>query len=132
MYKCWYETLDDNKIMGVFKNTRKEYEKVFEDGIIELDTYKGKLSFDINKVRLVSLIEINRKERYDECITKIDEFEGNSTFDELLEENNNNLESAIYNLKLILDRCLEESETTEQIEFYTSMLSKVNSINTIE
>lgn len=74
---------------------------------------------------------MNKLNIYNECINAMDKFEGTSVYDELLEGNYNNLDFAIYNLILILDRLIEESETEEEIKFYNEMANKMSPINPI-
>lgn len=70
---------------------------------------------------------MNKLLKYNEIINKIDMFEGNSHFNDILAENNNNLDYSIYNLELIINRIIEDlfNDEVEEKIFYTNILKEI-------
>lgn len=66
--------------------------------------------------------------KYNEVIKSLQEFEGNSYYNEILEECNNDIEDATHTLKLVLNRLIEEcyDDELENKKFYTEMLNKLD------
>ena len=75
---------------------------------------------------------MNKEKIYNECVNKLQEFEGhNSSFDQLLEDDaDNDLEYAIYILKLIMIRTINDlyEEEREELNFYSDILYRISEI----
>lgn len=69
-------------------------------------------------------------EIYNSIINKLNDFEGNSHYDDILLENNNDLEYSIYNLGLIINRIIKSlfDNEIEEKEFYIDILKELKSI----
>lgn len=73
---------------------------------------------------------MKKLEIYNSIINKLDNFEGNSHYSDVLLENNNNLEYSIYILELIIKRIIENlfNDEIEEKTFYTDILKKIKEI----
>lgn len=141
MNKYYFEILENEYTINVmdeligstatFEGSKKAYEKLMEYEVFELNTMIGDVFLHEEDIKLIGVYDMKKVKTYDNCINAIDKFEGTYCFDEILTECEYNLEEAIYSLKLILDKLLNESETEKEIKFYSKMLNKINPINTI-
>lgn len=112
-----------------FEGTEKEYNELKEYEVFELDTTIGVLFFHHEDIKLIGCYDMKKVNMYNKCVNELTNFNGrNSTYDEIMQEYNYNLDDSIMVLKSIIERELEESETTEQIKFYNEILSKINTI----
>jgi gamma-glutamylcysteine synthetase len=85
-----------------------------------------------NRTGRLKVANDNRTEIYNQVIKTLMSNDNNGAWDEILQEDDNDLDHAIYLVKEALERIIdEEGYEGEELDFYKNQLNKIIEINTI-
>ena len=75
----------------------------------------------------------NKLKIYNEVVKTLMDNDHNATWDETIEDADNNLEYAIYLVKIALERIVNEEDLEDkELKFYKIQLEKISTINTMK
>jgi hypothetical protein len=110
--------------LGIFKMSLDDASRELTNVIENSFSRTGRLKFAND----------NKTETYNQVVKTLMGNDHNGTWDETLEDADNDLDYAIYLVKIALERIIKDdgpSLSKEEIEFYEKELNKIKEVNTI-